>query len=61
MLAHKFDFSGGEIENVVRKGFIDEVMTGEKTNLNALLTLCQNEMLNNRGAKVVGFVHHGGL
>ena len=59
-LAYKFDFSGGEIENVVRKGFIDEVMTGEKTSLNALLTLCQNEMLNNKRAQVVGFVNHGG-
>ena len=55
-LALKFDFSGGQIENVVRKRFIDEVITGNKTTLADLQALCRNEMLENNHQKGIGFL-----
>lgn len=57
LLANKFDFSGGQIENVVRKRFIDEVLTGEKTNIEAMMALCRNEQLENKTTRHIGFTH----
>ena len=54
-LAREFDFSGGQIENVVRKRFIDEVMTGEEPNFESLRTLCRNEQLNKKSRNAIGF------
>ena len=60
-LAREFDFSGGQIENVVRKRFIDEVLTGEKIDLDALQTLCRNEQLgNSRSNQPIGFMRYTG-
>ena len=60
-LAREFDFSGGQIENVVRKRFIDEVLTGEKIDIKALQTLCRNELLgDNKGKQQIGFVRYAG-
>ena len=54
-LAAEFDFSGGQIENIVRKRFIDEVLTGETADLEALRNLCRNEQLE-ESARRIGFV-----
>lgn len=60
LLANKFDFSGGQIENVVRRRFIDEVLTGEKTNIEAMLNLCRNEQLDNKTTRHIGFTRREG-
>ena len=60
-LAREFDFSGGQIENVVRKRFIDEVLTGERIDLDALQTLCRNDQLgDNKGKQPIGFMRYNG-
>ena len=60
-LAKEFDFSGGQIENVVRKRFIDEVLTGEKIDLETLQTLCHNEQLGKSKCKQqIGFMRYAG-
>ena len=59
-LAGEFDFSGGQIENVVRKRFIDEVITGNKTNIADLQVICRNEILENKGQKSIGFMRSAG-
>ena len=59
-LASQFDFSGGQIENVVRKRFIDEVLTGEKINIEALQTLCRNEQLGDKKKQKIGYMHYAG-
>lgn len=47
-LAEKFDFSGGQIENVVRKKTIQTILTGQEPEMEALMTFCCEEMM---GAK----------
>ena len=48
-LAEKFDFSGGQIENVVRKKTIQTILTGQEPNMEKLMTFCCEEMM---GAKI---------
>ena len=47
-LAENFDFSGGQIENVVRKKTIQTILTGQETEMDTLMTFCCEEMI---GAK----------
>ena len=56
-LADQFDFSGGQIENIVRKRFIDEVLTGKPVGIDQLLELCRNESYSNTngGGNTIGF------
>ena len=47
MLATKYDFSGGQIENIVRKQTIEEILTGEELNINRIVEFCNAERLGN--------------
>ena len=53
-LATKFDFSGGQIENVARKRTIDSVISGKDPSLNDLISFCNNEQLA-KSEKPLGF------
>ena len=53
-LAIKFDFSGGQIENVARKRTIDSVISGKDPSLNDLISFCNNEQLA-KSEKPLGF------
>lgn len=44
-LASKFDFSGGQIENIARKTSIDFILTGQFTDLEGIEGYCRNELL----------------
>ena len=59
-LAAEFDFSGGQIENVARKRFIDEVLSGETADLETLRTLCRNEQLEHTTVRHIGFTPRKG-
>ncbi len=48
LLASQFDFSGGQIDNVVRKNEINEIIHGSKVNLETLVEFCEEETLNNQ-------------
>lgn len=54
-LAETFDFSGGEIDNIVRKATMDELITGKHSSIEQLFSLCSNERLENAERKKVGF------
>lgn len=56
-LSKDFSFSGGEIDNIVRKVTMREVLTGERPDLNEIYGFCQNEKVlsNKKGAVRVGF------
>jgi SpoVK/Ycf46/Vps4 family AAA+-type ATPase len=57
VLALKYDFSGGQIENIARKSVVSKIITGEDFTLNTLIGHCDTEMIgkcgNNR--KPIGF------
>lgn len=54
-LAVKYEFSGGEIDNVVRKITMDEVLTGKKTAAEDVDKYCRLEKLVLEKKKSIGF------
>ncbi|MFA6938532.1 MAG: ATP-binding protein [Treponema sp.] len=54
--AKKFDFSGGEINNIVRKITMDEVITGERPELHEIEDLCNNEKIEKSSENKIGFL-----
>lgn len=56
VLASQFDFSGGQIENVVRKRTIGRILTGTNASLDELVEYCNAERLNSQSEmKRIGF------
>ena len=56
VLAQKYNFSGGQIENIVRKNEINEIINGNKIDFSSIQEFCNTELLkkmNNRTA--IGF------
>lgn len=45
-LASSYEFSGGQIDNIVRKALMQEVIKGEKPTLNSLVTMCSEEKIS---------------
>lgn len=55
-LAIKYEFSGGQIENIARHYTIDSILHGSSDNLLETLTHhCDNERLENKGYRTIGF------
>ncbi|MCF8367328.1 MAG: ATP-binding protein [Bacteroidales bacterium] len=52
LLADKFDFSGGQIDNILRKHEIYEIIHGEKVDLKKLMVFCTEETLGNNRMKI---------
>lgn len=53
LLASKFDLSGGEIENIVRKQSVSAILSGnEITDINAISKLCEHERITNNRPRV---------
>ncbi len=55
LLAEKFDFSSGQIDNIFRKNEIHEIIYNEKVSFSKLMGFCTDETLSNTATKV-GFV-----
>jgi AAA+ superfamily predicted ATPase len=56
ILATKFDFSGGQIDNIVRKNEINEILYGTTVDVITLLEFCKEETLTNQfSKKSIGF------
>lgn len=53
-LASNYDFSGGQIDNIVKKITFDEVISGERPSFDAIQTMCKNEKLETN-AITIGF------
>lgn len=56
-LANDFSFSGGEIDNIVRKATMQEVLTSVRPTEDEIVGFCRNEkhLSNNKGRFKVGF------
>ena len=56
LLAQKFDFSGGQIENIARHYTIDSILHGDNVNVkDTLFSHCENEQLDNKNNRRIGF------
>lgn len=57
LLASTFDFSGGQIDNIVRKNEINEIIHGNKVDVKTLLEFCKEETLSNQFTRTqIGFI-----
>ena len=54
-LARLFDFSGGEIDNIVRKCEMNEIIRGTQPSYKELVDLCHEERLHNEEERRLGF------
>lgn len=54
-LAVAYDFSGGEIDNIVRKALMSEVIDGKLLSLTELHNLCREEKISKSQSSKVGF------
>ena len=52
LLAEKFNFSGGQIDNILRKKEIHEIIYGETVNLSQLVNFCSEETLTQNREKI---------
>ena len=55
LLSEKFDFSGGQIENIARKGAVDLVLSGSRITVDRLMEYCHDERLEWQTSKPIGF------
>ena len=55
-LASQFDLSGGEIENIARRLSVNAILSGsEEINVDEIISLCQQERINNPIRTRIGF------
>jgi hypothetical protein len=54
-LAEKFDFTGGQIENIARKYIIDTVLEDKNISFETLVLHCQDESLSKKETSAIGF------
>lgn len=54
-LASSYEFSGGQIDNIVRKALMQEVINGEKPTLNSLVTMCGEDKISKNSTRRIGF------
>ncbi len=52
LLAKKFDFSGGQIDNILRKHEIYEIIHGERVTMEKLMSFCSEETLSSERVKI---------
>ena len=53
LLAAKFDLSGGEIENIVRKQSVTAILSGDEiANIKAISKLCEHERISNSRSRI---------
>jgi AAA+ superfamily predicted ATPase len=55
-LAEKFEFSGGQIENIVRKRTVEMILSDAPPSLEALMSYCRDEYMIKNETRRVGFV-----
>lgn len=54
-LASRFDFSGGQIDNIIRKNEIYEIVHGITVDFNNIVEFCNAELLSKKNSFKVGF------
>ncbi|MCR4965932.1 MAG: ATP-binding protein [Bacteroidales bacterium] len=57
-LANRYDLTGGEIDNIVRKSVMENVLTGKQPTMEMLCSWCRGENLERKGGNAIGFSHN---
>ncbi len=56
-MAARYDLSGGEIDNIVRKTLMEEVLSGQRPTVEELEAWCRGEKLGKGKCAAIGFAH----
>lgn len=56
-LAAKYDMSGGEIDNIVRKTMMEEVLSGNRPTMEELEAWCRGDKISKDQGNAIGFSH----
>ena len=51
ILAERYDFSGGQIENIARKNVVDAILMGKELSFDTIVNHCDSELLGGNGAR----------
>ncbi len=54
-LAAAYELSGGQIDNIVRKAVMQEIVNGNKPTLQSLVEICNEESIKRNRARRIGF------
>jgi SpoVK/Ycf46/Vps4 family AAA+-type ATPase len=54
LLGRKYSFSGGQIENIVRKSAVEYILSGTRPSIDSVLKFCDEEVFKSK-VKKVGF------
>ena len=57
-LAYRYNLSGGEIDNIVRKATMEEVLHGQRPDFATLDNWCKNEKLDHKKGGTIGFANN---
>lgn len=55
LLSNRYEFSGGQIENIIRKMNIHSILEGVDASINDIVEFCNEERINTTSKKVIGF------
>lgn len=55
-LARRYNLSGGEIDNIVRKSLMEEVLKGSRPDVNTISEWCNEEKLKQDESRAIGYV-----
>ena len=55
LLADKFDFSGGQIDNIIRKCEMAEIINGKRPVLKEIISYCEEESISKDNHRKIGF------
>ena len=55
MLASRFQFTGGEIDNIARKAIINEVISGNRASIDEVIEYCETERLRSKNGRKLGY------
>ncbi|MDR1583930.1 MAG: ATP-binding protein [Prevotellaceae bacterium] len=55
-LATAYDFSGGQIENIVRKRMVDGILNGTEPSIEIMHNYCRSELLYKKEDRKIGFI-----
>ncbi|MFP3040565.1 AAA family ATPase [Treponema primitia] len=51
-LAARFEFSGGQIENIARKRTVENIISGQEPSIDRLVSFCQEEVLEKQTGRI---------
>lgn len=58
ILSIKFNFTGGQINNILRKKDIVEILSGNSIDFNTVLEFCDKELISQKQYSSIGFQNH---